>query len=398
MRARAAVAAGLALAAVCLAGCSGRAAGIPTERIAAETFQVRVPARGALQAEKSTPVVAPQIDAPMTVSWFADDGATVKEGEVVARLDEKEVVDNLDAARDEVRKLDLEIEIKRREQQDQQRQLAGEVEELGQQRDLARNFAPRDPTIFSRSDIIDSEISQEGLDAKARIYDGKKERQRRKQQADLELLQLKRKTQEVRIEQLAASQTSLEVKAPHDGIFLQGRSWRGELYRVGMTAWPGWELGKIPDLSKMEAKVNVLESEAAGVAVGQPAEVQIDAAPGRTFAAKVKTVEAVAQALDNDSPVKYFQVVLSLDQTDPSSMRPGREVRATILAQRSTGVISIPNQALFHKGDENWAFVRERGRFARRLLQLGQRSLTRTVVRSGLSAGEEIALADPEAR
>lgn len=383
------------LALALLAGCTGRGAGIPTERVAVETFQVRVPARGVLQAEQSTPIVAPQIYAPMTVSWFADDGAAVKEGDVVARLDEKEVQDDLTAARDEVRKLDLEIEIKKREQEDQQRQLTGEIEELEQQRKLAKNFAPRDPEIFSKNDIIDSEISQEGLEAKAKIYDGKKERQHRKQQADLELLQLKRKTQEVKIDQLVSSQTSLEVKAPHAGIFLQGRSWRGDLYRVGMTIWPGWELGKIPELSKMEAKVNVLESEAAGVAVGQSAEVRIDAAPGRTFAAKVKTVEAVAQALDNNSPVKYFQVVLSLDHTDPLVMRPGREVRGTILAQRSTGVISIPNQALFHKGEENWVFVRDGGGFVRRLLQLGQRSLTRTVVRSGLTAGEEIALADP---
>jgi hypothetical protein len=236
------------------------------------------------------------------------------------------------------------------------------------------------------------------LAAKAKIYDQKNSRQQRKQKADLELLQLKRQTQRVRIQQLESSRSSLEVKAPHAGVFLQRRSWRGELLRIGTTTWPGMEMGSIPDLSQMEAKVNVLESEAAGLTVGLPAEVQMDAAPGGAFEAKVKTVEAVAQALEGDSPVKYFQAVLSLDRTDQSVMRPGREVRAVIRVQRNSGVISVPNQALFHKGADNWVYVRERGRFVQKPVQLGQRSLTRTVVTSGLSAGDEIALAVPEGK
>ncbi|MBP7148119.1 MAG: efflux RND transporter periplasmic adaptor subunit [Acidobacteria bacterium] len=384
------------LAAAWLAGCGARGpAAVPTALVQADVFLAEVPARGELQAVETTPILAPTVWAPMTIAWTADDGASVHAGDVVVRLDDASVLEQIQAIENEIAKLDLQIESMQRSQELARDQLDGEIALLGAEMAIAKDFAPRDEQIFSRQEIIDSQVSLECLTAKDGIYRDKVARLRQKQAADLQILRLKRQSQELRLQQMRSSQTSLELKAPHDGVFLQGRNWRREVLRAGMPVWAGMKVGELPDMAAMEASVHVLESEAAGLQAGQSAAVALDAVPERAFRGKVKTVEAVAQPLEQDSPVKYFRVVISLDATDTTLMKPGREVAARIEVQRLAGTVSVPNQALFHSGEQNWVFVRDGSAFRRQAVKLGERGLTRTVIQDGARAGDEVALADP---
>ena len=380
-----------------MAGCAARGPAVPTAEVARATFQVTVPARGQLEAERATPVTVPEVPAALSIAWLAPDGSPVAAEEVVARFNDEGLRRQLDDTEREAAKIDLDIRGLREQQARERGEVERDLAQLAQEMEQARTFQPRDATVFSRYEIIDAQLSLEGLAEKHRILAERQVRQREKQRADMQLLELKRKTQETRIAQLERAKSSLEVVAPHAGYFLHGRNWRGERFRVGMPAWGGMKIGELPDLTSMEAKVHVLESEATGLASGQAALIEIDAAPGRAFGAKVKTVEAVAQALDAESPVKYFQVVLALDVTDRAVMRPGREVTARIVVERSDETVSVPNQALFRKGTENWVFVADGGGFAKRAVRLGARGLTRTVVLDGLAAGDRVALSDPGA-
>jgi hypothetical protein len=383
--------------ALCLAGCAARGPEVPTAQVALATFQVVVPARGQLEAARATPVTVPEVPAALSIAWLASDGSRVASGEVVARFDDEGLRRQLDDAEREAAKIDLDIRVLREQQSRERGQVERDLAQLDQEMEQARTFQPRDAAVFSRFEIIDAQLSLEGLAEKRTILVERRARQLEKQRADMQLLELKRRTQETRIAQLARAKSSLEIAAPHDGFFLHGRNWRGERFRVGMPAWGGMKIGELPDLTAMEAKVHVLESEATGLAPGQAARIEVDAAPGRSFDAKVKTVEAVAQALDTESPVKFFQVVLALDLTDGAVMRPGREVTARIVVERSDGTVSVPNQALFRKGGDNWVFVAGGGGFEKRAVRLGARGLTRTVVVAGLAAGERVALSEPGA-
>jgi len=213
--------------------------------------------------------------------------------------------------------------------------------------------------------------------------------------AELEILRLRRQTEEVRLKQLTEAQARLEIRAPHDGFFLYGRTWQNEKMRPGMTIWPGVRIGELPDVSRMEAKLRVLESEAAGLADGLDATVEIDAHPGRSWSGKVSSVEPVANPIDRESPVKYFQVVVALDETDTEVMSPGSSVHGSIFVARRDEALSVPNQAIFHEGDATWVWIANGSGFEQRSIAIGERSVSRTIVTDGLTHGDRIALADP---
>jgi hypothetical protein len=155
------------------------------------------------------------------------------------------------------------------------------------------------------------------------------------------------------------------------------------------------KLAALPDLTVMEAKVFVLESEAAGLKEGLPVSLHLDYEPGRAFTGRVAAIDTIAKPLTDDSPLKYFEVRVGLDATEPRLMKPGVQVRASIFVEKLAGVIAVPNQAFVFEGDLAFVMVRAGGRIQKRPVEMGARSLTRTVVTKGLEAGALVLLGGP---
>ena len=151
-------------------------------------------------------------------------------------------------------------------------------------------------------------------------------------------------------------------------------------------------------LSTMALRYHYFCDVAAG-AIGAPLgawlAVRLDAHPGVSFAGTVQAIEPIANPIEEDSPVKYFEVTISLARTDSELMRPRGQVEVQVFVSREEGVFSVPNQALFHEGEESWVWVQKGGSFEKRPVRVGQRSISRTVVVDGLGEGERVALARP---
>jgi multidrug efflux pump subunit AcrA (membrane-fusion protein) len=188
---------------------------------------------------------------------------------------------------------------------------------------------------------------------------------------------------------------SLRLVAPHDGLVVLERSWRGETTFVGDTLWPGQKIAELPELSQLEARVFVLEADGAGLKPGLSARVAIEGRPGEEHPATVSKVEPLAKTRDWQSPVKYFETVLSLARTDPSFMKPGQRVRAIVRLEEAKGVLAIPRGAVFDKDGKRVAYRREGASFVPVEVTIGRQSISRVVVDSGLRAGDRVALRDP---
>lgn len=387
---------GLGAALGLLFACGTEKPPVPTLRLVPEKFTIQVKAKGILETAEPSPIKAPpMLMGSHSIAYLADEGVPMKMGDPLVRLDDTPDREEMQKAAVERQKINLDEGIEVRRQKQARKDLESQVNIVEAQRDIASRYAARDPLIFSRNEIIESESNDEYLRQKSTLLKAQSQRQERKHLAQSQLLTLRRRTQEIKEQQLQMTLDHLQIASPHEGTFLARRDYQGKPLRLGSSVFRGMELGELPDLKRMVAKVWVLENEMAGVAVGQPATVTIDANPGFKVTAKVKTVEAVAQPLDWESPVKAFQVVLELGSVDLEVMKPGRSVSAQIFLADQNQVLVVPNQALFHDKETTFVHVRDGGGFVRRTVQLGARSTGRTVITKGLSAGEEVALAAP---
>jgi len=396
MRSKAVGAASLLL--VLLTGCGEAPRAVPTMRVERSRFELLIHAQGELKAARSTPVqVPPQLWGRQTLAWIMEDGQAVRAGDVVARLDDTEIAIEESDSGQAVAKVDLQIQGQGAVQHQEARDLDGQIRMTNHEREVAAQFALKDDLVFSRNEIIDAQISLEFLDTKGGLLGSQRARLGKRHSADSQLLGLQRQTHALKMTQVQEQRGRMALVAPHDGVFVAGRGWDGEKFRVGSQLWRGQDIGSLPDLSKMEVLARVIESELSGVTLGVPATVVLDAWPGRRFAGAVKTLAAVAAPIEPDSPIKYFDVTIEIEEADPQVLKPGLQARVVLSVKGQDDVIAVPNQAIFRKGDEVWVLVENGRGFVRRAVNLGDRSPTRTVVVEGLEPGDSIALGEVEA-
>jgi multidrug efflux pump subunit AcrA (membrane-fusion protein) len=376
-----------------------RRSDVPVYTVDRSSFKRTVVANGILEAEKTTPLTAPnEVRQQLTVAWLAADGTRVETDEIVVRFDPTEMQQSLldgqaekDTALNRIGQKELEsgavFENLERDEQMASREL-----------DYAREFQSKDEEIFSRSEIIESEIDQ-GLATRRKDHAQETRRLQEDLSAvELELIELQKKKAEFKISQADAGLRSLEVRAPHAGIFVLKRDWRGET-QVGATVWPGQPLAEIPRLDVMQAKVYVLEADAGGLKEGLIAEVVLEAHPLTRYRSTVKKVAALAQPRNRRSPVQYFEVILELERTDPDLMKPGQRVRADLLLADLDNVLAVPRQAVVEEEDgDKLVYRRSGGEFEPVKVELGASALGRVVVEKGLEEGDVIALTDPTRR
>jgi len=111
----------------------------------------------------------------------------------------------------------------------------------------------------------------------------------------------------------------------------------------------------VADMSVITAEVRVDETDIVNVAIGQPAEVTIDALPGKTFHGEITEIGdnaivlstglATSQSTASSQEAKDFKVVITLRDA-PERIRPGLSTTAKITTGTAKQAMSIPIQAL----------------------------------------------------
>jgi HlyD family secretion protein len=144
--------------------------------------------------------------------------------------------------------------------------------------------------------------------------------------------------------------------APIDGIVSYIAVRVGENVVPGIQNAVGSNLMTISDMSVVTAEVKVDETDITTVREGQPAEITIDALPGKVFKGRVTQVgelailrssgqAATTQTTANTQEARDFKVVVTVDNP-PDSLRPGLSATARIQTAQKKDAITIPIQAI----------------------------------------------------
>jgi HlyD family secretion protein len=371
---------------------------IPTLEVTrTEAFVRRVTAEGYLDAVEATSITAPEdSQRPMKIAWVALDGSKVAEGEVVLRFDASDMQRELQDSQDDVtsakRQIDRELTMGRSSARRRDRTAELAEVEVG----MARSLQTDDLRILSRNEIIETHIDVDLAQAKASHARRVKNVEGAVSRSQREVHDIARKHARSEVERAEEGLRRLEITAPHAGILVLERDWQGQTVRVGDTIWRGQKVAEIPLVTAMQAEVFVLEVDAGDVAEGLPAELVVEAHPGRTFEAKVLRVDALAKPIHREVPVQYFAVTLALSATDPAIMKIGQRVRATIVIDQGAALV-VPRQAVFERDGRLFVHRRDDTGFSEVEIKLGPSSAGRVVITEGLQEGDRIALRDPHA-
>jgi RND family efflux transporter MFP subunit len=366
---------------------------VATYRVERRDFQHRVTAEGTLKAATATAItVPPQVRNRVRIAWMATDGLPVEAGALLARFDAREMEEELLKGHTEVTTTNHKIGKAEVEGEGRLATIVMDGEKAQLELDVAQQFQKTDQELFSRQEIIESEIDETLAQQRLDHALDMREIQGDLARTELELLEIERRGAQITVQQAQEGLAALEVRAPHGGVLTWKRDWRGEIPQVGEEVWRGHTLAEIPQLDTLEAEVFVLEADAGGLEVGKPARVVVEAHPDRSFRATVRQVEAVAKPRFRGSPVQYFAVTLELEATVPEIMKPGQRVRATLLLEEREDVLLVPRGAVVAAEGERRVYVASRDRFEARAVKVGSMALGMVVVEEGLEEGEVVAL------
>jgi Cu(I)/Ag(I) efflux system membrane fusion protein len=155
--------------------------------------------------------------------------------------------------------------------------------------------------------------------------------------------------------------------------------------REGMFVTPATEVMTVANLDTVWLIAEVFERQSEWVEAGQPAYVELDYLPGRTFAG---TVDYVYPELD--SRTRTLRARLRFDNAE-GLLRPNMFASVQIHGAPVNDVVHVPREAVIRGGGDNRVVVAlGDGRFRSQPVRLGLESGNRIAIRSGLSAGARV--------
>ena len=176
---------------------------------------------------------------------------------------------------------------------------------------------------------------------------------------ELELVIAQHQLAESQLEQALAGLSSQEdqlsktrIVAPQSGTVAKINKEVGEMALGSM--FQADVLMIVADLAKMEILVDVNENDVVSVAVGDTAEIEIDAFQDTSFIGIVSEIAHIAQSqsLGTQEQVTNFEVKVRMLNV-PEGTRPGMSATADIITDVKEDVVAIPIQCLTVR-QEGW--------------------------------------------
>ncbi len=153
--------------------------------------------------------------------------------------------------------------------------------------------------------------------------------------------------------QLLKAQTNVElarekagdvtIRSPITGTVIEKTVEQGQIIASASgNVSGGTTLVKMADLATVQARALVDEVDIGRIRAGQPAQVTVEAYPGRTFQGEVAKIEPQAVVEQN---VTMFPVLVRLPNPE-SLLKPGMNAEIGIAIANRSDVVAIPNGAI----------------------------------------------------
>ncbi len=149
----------------------------------------------------------------------------------------------------------------------------------------------------------------------------------------------------------------------------------------------GQDLVNLEDLSTLKLDFRLDESALPALAVGQALNLSVDSYPGQSFKAELYAIDPKVS-----SATRSISLRARLPNPD-GKLRAGQFARVRLAVDQRVEAIVVPEQAIFPRGDKQFAYVVVDGQAQLRELRIGQRSPGSVEILSGLTVGDALVIA-----
>ena len=162
---------------------------------------------------------------------------------------------------------------------------------------------------------------------------------------------------------------------------------------VGQYLTAGTAIVSLTDLSELWANFTVTEKDSGNLKVGQPVRLKVDAYPGRTFDAKITTIEP--QVAADTRNIRVQATVANPEKI----LKPGMFVTTTVVLPAKPAVITVPETAVDYTlyGDSVFVITEKKeedGKTSlsavRTFVQTGSRVDGRVEIIKGVKVGDKV--------
>lgn len=184
-----------------------------------------------------------------------------------------------------------------------------------------------------------------------------------------------------------------DVKAVTEGTLVYAKD-QNKKIELGGTVHYKQRLFSVPDMTKMQVRAFVHESEIKKMSAGLPAEIRVDALPNRVMRGNVVDVATFYDGTRHwlSGGVKEYATLISIEGSVDGSLKPGMTSQVEILVGELKDSLLVPITAVAAKEGRYYCFsVDDRG-VSRREVVIGNHTDSFVEVQEGLQEGEHVTL------
>ncbi|MCD6184641.1 MAG: efflux RND transporter periplasmic adaptor subunit [Deltaproteobacteria bacterium] len=360
-------------------------------------FIIDLNTTGELDAFNSTNVSVPRLRKRMTLQIIdmVPEGTYVKKGDFLIQLDNSEAIQKVEEAKDRLENARAQLESEKASIESNMAQLKSQLETQRYNYDQAK-LRLKMMQFEAEARKQDAELSMKKAKAAMDQAEQRIESQKIIDNATLMKAELSVKQAEADLKEAQQALEKLTIKSPINGLVVYKEIYSAsgmKKVQIGDTPWPGFPVIGIPDLSVMQAKTTVNETDINKIKTGLNAVVTVDALEGKAYYGKITRVASLARR-EYSTNTKVFDVEITLDSTD-KQLRPGMTCSCQIIVDRLKDVTYIPIQAVFEKEGKTVVYVKTRRGVSQRPVVVGKKSSNFIQIKEGLKAGEQVCLRDP---
>ena len=281
------------------------------------------------------------------ISILFDDGKQVTQGETLVVLDDQDI-------KNQIKTAESQLEVSQASLQKPEANLENTQRSYDRTKQLVEQGAV-------------AQVELDNIDTSLKII-----------KADIASSQASIQAAQTNLDNLKITLADMSIRAPISGVM------DGKNVSLGQYLNPGSVLGKVKDISYIDAAIEVDQALFQTIKIGQKASIKLNEDDTETYEGVVKSITPSA-----DSSSRAFTVKIQVDNAK-SSLRPGVSAKVILFDDAKVQKFAIPVALITGKEGNYFVFINDNGIVRKHAVTVGSLVNNQAEIKSGLQGDEAI--------